>query len=34
VISLHFLRPDDPDSAAQEQSNRSSGRRPTDSRVR
>ena len=34
VISLHFLRPDDPDSAAQEESNRSSGRRPTDSRVR
>ena len=34
VISLHFLRPDDPDLAAQDQSNQRSARRPTDSRVR
>jgi uncharacterized membrane protein (DUF373 family) len=33
VISLHFLRPDDPDSAAQE-TKRSSGAKPTDSRAR
>lgn len=33
VISLHFLRPDDPDSAAQE-TKRSGGAKPTDSRAR
>ena len=34
VISLHFLRPDDPNSAAQDQDNQRSARKPTDSRVR
>src|ERR1041384_4651011 len=33
VISLHFLRPDDPNSAAQDQSNQRSGRRSTTSRA-
>jgi hypothetical protein len=34
VISLHFLRPDDPNSAAQDQSSRTSGATPNASRRR
>jgi uncharacterized membrane protein (DUF373 family) len=34
VISLHFLRPDDPNSAAQDQSSRTSGATPNPSRRR